>query len=218
MIPVPPRSLASTVLALGLAVVPASAQLCAGNPALGTALSGNVGTDVVFLEGATAYGASATLGTVGFGRIGFEYTAIDESELSLKRLWVAAGYERVPEGTIFPICPTIEVGYGFGAEVNDVTQTTLFVVPALAAAVDLSMTPTLSVVPFVRIALIFRQDRYDRDAIDAISRSDGQLALGARLIFSRRIAVGPTAYVPIASEGDSTTFGVSASFAFGGAR
>jgi hypothetical protein len=195
-----------------------SPQMCAGNPSLGTALSGNVGMVAAFPDGGTTYGANATFGAIGFGRVDFEYTAIDGSDLSIKRILGTAGYEAVPEGTRLGICPTIGLGYGFGLELEGVTQTTLFAIPALAAGLEAGMTPSISVVPFARLALVFRRDRYDRDAIDAISSSDGLLELGVRLVVNARVALGPVVLVPIAAEGDDAIFGVSTSLAFGGAR
>jgi len=209
--------LAAFGIGLLLHAVPASAQVCAGRASLGPDLSWNVGLGVDFPEGATAYGGSVTLGSIAFGTADFEYTDIDDTDLALKRVSLTVGYETVPGGTSFGICPTIGIGYGYGLELNGVSQTTLFVTPALAAGLEATLTPTLTLLPFAQVGLVFRRDRYDRDAIDAISGSDGRLLLGTGFLFGRRFAVSPTVAVPIAAEGDDLVLGVIASVAFRGA-
>jgi hypothetical protein len=212
-------SLGLSLAALALATAsPVAAQVCLGGPALGVATSANVGGSVSFFDGGKTYGVSAAFGSEFFGSGGFSYTDLDDTELSLKTLSVGAGYQVAPESSEVSVCPTLGFAYSFGLEFAGIDITALSITPAVAIGVDAEISPTVSLMPFAQLGLVYNRVTADAGIVgDATeSETNGLLVLGAGLNFNERVAIGPAVYIPLASDGGDTVFGVGVSVAVGG--
>jgi hypothetical protein len=208
------------ILTLATLSLPSSvlAQICRGGTPLAGVSSGNFGGGASFFDGGKTFGASATFGSQFFGTGAFAYTDFDDTDLSLKNLAGLVGFEVSPSGSQASICPTASVGYGFGLEVLGVDITTVTFAPSVAAGFVAEVSPTVAVVPSAEIALLYQRLTADAGPLGETTESetDGALALAVSLLFKQRVSVGPSVYIPIASDGGDTVFGVGIAIAVGG--
>ena len=195
------------------------AQACAGGPSLGTVNSGNVGVGASFFDGGKEYTAGATFGRSVFGSAHFSYADFDNTDLSLKTVSGGVGFEKATSSGV-SVCPVVAVGYGFGFEILGIDVTTVSVSPGVALGVVAEVSPTVSVVPFGQVALVYSRTKADAGPLgeEADSQTHGVIALGVGFVFNDKVSLGPAVLIPVAADGGDTTFGVNLAVGVGGSR
>lgn len=207
-------ALLTTLLAVPTTV---SGQICSGGPGLGSG-TGNVGGGAAFFDGGKQYSGGVTIGSEVFGSGSFSFTDFDDSSLSLKRLSGGIGYELRPPDSQVSFCPSFGLGYGFGLEILGVDITSLSVVPAVSVGLETAISPTVSIIPFAQVALIWQRVSADAGPLgdESETETDGALGLGAALMFNQVFSIGPAVSIPIGTEDGDTSFGIGLAVAFGG--
>jgi hypothetical protein len=179
--------------------------------------SGNVGGGVSFFDGGKTFSGTGTFGSQLFGGVGFSFTDFDDTDLSFKNISGSLGYEVTSSETEVSFCPSFGAGYGFGLEIVGVDLTTVSVVPAVSVSIVTEVSPTVSIVPFGQLALVYQRITADGGTSGEITESDttGALVLGAGFMFNQRFSIGPAVTIPISSEDGDTTFGIGFAVAVG---
>lgn len=210
------------LILLALAAFPAAAaaQTCVGNAPLrfpsgwNSVLTGGAG----FFDGGTSYDTGLTVGQRRLLSIGFGYTDLDGTDLSLKTVYAAGAAQMNLARSPVMMCPSVTVGYGFGLESFGADVNTWTVTPALSLGLPIDVASDIAVVPFGRIGLVWRHITADAGALGGESNSDtsGVLGFGFSMLFNDMFSVGPTVTIPFATDGsDDAMFGISASLGVG---
>ena len=184
---------------------------------MGSGSPANIGAGVSFFDGGKGYSAGAAFGSALFGAAAFTYTDFDDTDLSLKQLAGAIGYEVAPSNSQLRICPNVGLGYGFGLEIAGIDITTLTFSPSVSVGFPAEVSPTVLIVPFADLGLLYQRVTADAGPLgeESESETDGALVLGISLLFNARFAVGPSVFIPLASDGGDTVFGVDFAISLG---
>lgn len=213
-------SSAAAVLMTLLVPLAAQAQVCVGNPALGSNSRGNVGLGVSFFDGGKGYNAGGVFGGRVFGAANFSYVDFDDTDLSFKEISGSVAYEASPSGSELSICPALGAGYGFGLEVAGIDVTSVTITPAVSMGLGAVVSPTVTVAPFAQAGLVYTRVTADAGPFGDTTETDtsGALVLGVGFIFNSRLSLGPAVYIPVAADGGDTEFSLSLVVAVGGNR
>jgi hypothetical protein len=228
-----PRVRLAACLLAAAALLPASrayAQTCIGtatfraNPVrVGGALG--TGDDVTTLGAEVMFGSA-----IGpFGGVGVAFDDFDELDESATTIEGTLGYQ-VPIGTGVrrtaggpQFCPIATLGYTLGPDFRaggvDFEARTLGASAGFSLGVPVAMTPTINLVPFGGLALIYQRTTISAgDEDDSESDSFGALNLGAGLTFNDRFTVRPAIGIPIGLDGADSRFSLMFAINFGGSR
>jgi hypothetical protein len=209
-----------------LALVPAgaAAQICVGQPALDDNSSGSVGFGASFNEGGRVVGADATYGGPAFVTASFRHTDYANTELSLKTVGAAFGYD-LDGGEGVRICPMASVQYGFGLQLLEGDYTVFHVMPGLGIGMLTNVSSSIDIAPFAQASVVWSRATNevlplmaDDPIEETTTDTSGLLSFGARAIFNSRLSLGPTLIVPIERAGGDgdVSFGFSLSVGVGG--
>jgi len=207
-----------TAVAVGWGViVPCSlgAQVCIGNPSLSN-VAVNLTGGASFYDGGKDYSASAIFGSTLFGGASFTYSDIDDTDLSLKSVGAAIGYD-FPNESQASFCLGVTGEYAFGLEILGYDITGYTIGPFIAAGLEAEVSPTVAALPFASLGWFYQSVTVDGGPLGDETETDdaGALSLGVSFLFNQMLALAPVVSIPLGVENGNTAFGVRVTIAAG---
>ena len=201
-----------------VAVTPASAQLCIGNP---TFRDGpyQVGVDASFTEGLrTVDGIFAAGGDSFFGGAGISMLNFTDREEVTAGVSAFAGMELATDRqNRVLLCPLARLSFVAGPDVGPVDVSSATLQAGGSVGVIATQSRELSVVPFFGLALLYAHVSTDFGGVEASDSDTGGLAdLGVGLILNRTVGITPVVSIPFGVGSSDAIFTIRFTFNFGG--
>jgi hypothetical protein len=220
------RSLAYAIAVTTIAVSPAvaSAQTCAGAPAITSASPVNMGANAGFNSDVTTFGATLSAGTdkafgaVGVSRAAYDIEGLDGADSTI--LSVVGGLQFAPASNAkIAFCPVVAFQKDFGP--NDLGGSGIDVSSsAFGGGGSLGLiaydSGTMKIIPTAGVRVYRATTKLEFDGASA-SESDtvGLLNLGVGFLLNERFSVIPTVQIPFGVDDGKASFGVAGVFSFG---
>jgi hypothetical protein len=211
------RLIVCALLLTLLAVKPASAQLCMGNPSfrdgpyqVGVAASFTEGLRAV--EGTFAGGGESLFGGVGLSILNF--TGLDDRAVGVSAF---GGAELVTDQRDrVLLCPVVRLGFAAGPDIGPVDVSSASLQGGGSIGVVASQSGEMAVVPFFGLAVLYQRVSTDVAGVETSASDTGAVAdLGVGLIFNRTVGITPLVSIPFAAGTDDAIFTIRFTFNFG---
>lgn len=211
------RCAVGALLLTFVAVTPASAQLCIGNP---TFRDGpyQVGVGASFTEGLrTVDGTFAAGGESFFGGAGISmlnFTELDEVTAGVSAF---AGMElATDQQNRVLLCPLARLAFIAGPDVGPIDVSSATLQGGGSVGVIASQSRELTVVPFFGLAVLYQHVSTDFGGVEASDSDTGGIAdLGVGLILNRNVGITPLVSIPFGVGTSDAIFTIRFTFNFG---
>jgi hypothetical protein len=204
------RSQAAAQSCQGLASFSAGQMQVSGNAQFGD-LSNSFGAGVSYGLPSGLY-AGANLSTTSFD-------GIDQSSLGFG---ANVGYQmNVGKSSKISLCPVARVALGMGPDIDaaDLNSSSTDMHFGLAVGTSMGTNPRMQILPTAGLGLQYTkfktEDTGPGGTTQEVSETYPLARLGLGLIFNQQISVRPTVDIPISSDLNETSFGVTVGYNFG---
>ena len=229
--PLPRLRLAASVLAAAvlLPAAPLLAQTCRGTASF-NAHPVRIGGVVSTGDNVSLIGLDLSFGEDdgAFGGVGVGVQDIDGTDESATQLTGTIGYQ-IPVGVAargqraggLQVCPIGSVGLRLGPNFDGGPDTRgLAAAGGFSLGAPLAMTPTVNLVPFGGLQLVYARNTTDFDNDDDVTSTDtyASLDLGAGFTFGDRFTIRPSVDIPLGLDDADAGFTLFFSLNFGGPR
>lgn len=211
------RHLVGALLLTLVTSVPASAQLCIGNP---TFRDGpyQVGVGTSFTEGLrTVDGTFAAGGESFFGGAGISmlnFTDLDDVTTGVSAF---AGMELATDRqNRVLLCPLARLSFVAGPDVGAIDVSSATLQAGGTVGIIAAQSRELSVVPFFGLSVLYAHVSTDFGGVEASDSDTGGIAdLGVGLILNRTVGITPLVSIPFGVGSSDAIFTIRFTFNFG---
>jgi hypothetical protein len=217
------RSLVVSLALLAIVRSQAAAQSCQGLASF-SAGQMQVSGNAKFSDVRNSFGAGLSYGLPSgvYAGANLSTTSFDGADQSSLGIGADLGYQmKVGKASKISLCPVAGFALGMGPdeEALDINSSSTDLHFGLAVGTSMGTNPRMQILPTAGLALQYTKFKVEDSGpggdTTEISETYPVARLGLGMIFNQQISVRPTIDIPISSDLDETSFGVTVGYNFG---
>jgi hypothetical protein len=217
------RSLVVSLALLAIVRSQAVAQTCQGMASY-SAGQMQVTGNAAFSDGVNSFGGTFGYGLPSglYGNVGVSTMSIDALDASSTGIGIGAGYQMtVGKSKQLHLCPVASLGLSMGPKDiggsgNDLSgRSAAF---GLSLGTEMGANPRMRIIPAAGLSLAYAKSKIEDAAGTTVaepSETFGLAQLAVGFVLNSQISVRPGISIPLGSDGQDTSFGVTVGYNFG---